>query len=169
MKKQTIFLLIFGLCSVSLSAQLKTQTGREPIDVHGGITSAVPGSLLSFIGSDRVTMTQSYAMTYYSGGGASGTLGMYSNSLNIRLSDPLVLRLNTGLMHQSFGQNKNSLMQKNHEILHGAELVYRPSRHFQMQVGYSNNPYYTGNSLFNPGPQRSGSGGLFDDYGFMRP
>ncbi len=162
------FLILFTLFTFSVNAQLKTNTG-QPIDIRGGITSPVPGSLLSFLDRDHFRMTQSYGMSYYSGGGQSGTLGMYTNSMNFRLSDPLLLRLNIGVMHQPFGAPKGSKNQ-NAQVMQGMELIYRPNKYFQFQAGFSNTPFVNssaGAGVFNQFVPNYSTRG-FEDYGFNK-
>ncbi len=163
------FVIMMMLSAVSLNAQFRNQTGQSK-DIRGGITSPVPGSLLGFLDRDRFNMSQSYGMSYYSGGGQSGSVGMYTNSMNFRLADPLLLRFNVGIMHQPFGGPKGAKNQ-GAQVMEGVELIYRPNKNFQFQAGFSNAPTY--NSYNNPflsggmfNSFSSPTGGRFEDYGF---
>jgi len=157
--------ILVSLCILCLTfsaqAQFKSQTERTPVDVKGAITT--PTTLFGLFSPDRFYMTQSYGVSFYTGGGQSSSLGLYTNSMNFKLSDPLMLRVNMGVSHQPFAGKEN----QNAQFLHGAELIYKPSRYFQMNVGYSNSPYYSGlgyGNYFSPGFQSSDNG--FDQYKF---
>ncbi len=141
MKKYFIVFCVMMLAAQTVHAQFKSQAERQPVNVRSGITSLMPQSLFSFLGSDRFYMTHSYSMMYYTGGGYSGSLGMLTNTMNFRLADPLLLRVNMGVQHQPFGGPKEM---NTTQFLHGAELIYRPTNNLMFNVGYSNNPYYSG-------------------------
>lgn len=163
MKKIIIaFNMIFLIC-VSAHAQFRTQTVNR-VDVKSGITTPVPGTLADFLNPDRFYMNQSYGLTYYTGGGQSGSVGMYTNSLNFKLSNPLFLRVDMGVMHQPFGGPKG--VEQKAQFMHGAELIYKPNKNFQMQVGYSTTPYY--NSGFGMYQNPFGNNGMYDESAFMR-
>lgn len=158
-----IVFLIGLFLAVSAQAQLRSQTELKQIDVKESITSPGGGSLFNFLSADRFSMNQSYALSFYSGGGQSGSLGMFTNTFNFKLSNPLMLRVDMGIMHQPFGGPKTGLQNQNAHFMHGAELIYRPSDHFMMQVGYRNNPYYS-NAGFYENPFARGTNGSFNDY-----
>jgi len=140
--KNLIFALYFLLMtSYSVMAQLKSQAERQPLNVKTGITSFMPGSLFSFLSSDRFSMSHSYSMMYYTGGGYNGSLGVLTNTMNFRLADPLLLKVNMGVQHQPFGGPKAL---NTTQFLHGAELIYKPNNNLIFNIGYSNNPYYSG-------------------------
>ncbi len=161
MSKAVVFLMLVSLSGV---AQLKTQTEKPPLDVLGGITRpANSWSLASLFSPDRFHMSHSYGMTFFSGGGQSGSIGLYTNTMDFRLSDPLFLRVNTGILHRPFGGPKNA--PDNAQLVHGAELIYKPTRHFQMNVGYSSTPLYGGYAPYESPFARRGPG-TFENYTF---
>lgn len=163
MKRGIVWLIVL-LSIGSVQAQLKSQAEKQPVDVRGGITTPVTSSLFGLFSPGRFYMSQSYGLTYYSGGGQSGTVGMYTNQMNFKLSDPLFLRVNMGIMHQPFGGPKG-VENKNAQFLHGAELIYKPNSKFQMNIGYSTSPYYSGFGMYESpfgSPNRPG----YTDYQF---
>lgn len=167
--KSIILLLLMVACAAQGHAQLRSQAEKKPIDVVGGITSPLSGSFLGLFSPDRFVMNHSYSMTYFSGGGMSGSMGVYMNTMNFKLSNPLYLRVNMGVEHQPFG-GKRIYGNEGAHFLHGAELIYQPNQNFQMQVGYSNNPFYGGygyqpNPFYRPGP----AGNPFYDAANGRP
>ncbi len=145
--------------------QLKSQAEKPPVNVLGGILSPSNGGLFGLFSPDRFYMSHSYGLTYYTGGGQSGSMGIYTNTMNFKLSDPLFLRVNMGLQHQPFGGPK-IYENQGAQFLHGAELIYQPNRNLQMTVGYSNNPFYSGYGFY-PNPFYR-SPGLYDGFGSGR-
>ncbi len=162
--KTTLFTVILALMmTYPVQPQFKSQTERLPIDVRSGITSA-SGTFFSLFSPDRFYMNHSYSLSYFTGGGYSGSLGMLNNTLNFKLADPLFMKVNLGVMHQPFGGPKDAPYQ-NAQFMHGAELIYKPNNKFQMNIGYSNSPYYQGFGMYdNPFIRPAGSG--FDDFRF---
>ncbi|MBL7961738.1 hypothetical protein JNL27_16010 [bacterium] len=164
MKNLGFFFVMILSVSLSAQAQFRTQTVNR-VDVKSGITTPMPGTLAEFLSPERFYMNQSYGLTYYTGGSQSGSIGMYTNSLNFRLSNPLFLRVDLGVMHQPFGGPKG-VNEQNAQFLHGAELIYKPNKSFQMQVGYSTTPYYNNGYGFYQSP--FGNSGMYDASAFSR-
>ncbi len=163
MKTSVIFIIFFFAGTDTAFSQFKSQTETKPVDIRNGITSA-SGSFLSLFSPDRFSMSHSYSLMYFTGGGASGSLGMLNNTMNFRLADPLFLKVDIGVMHQPFGGPKNAPNQ-NARFTHGAELIYKPNNKFQMNVGYSVSPFYNGFGMYdNPFQKPAGSG--FQDFQF---
>lgn len=139
---RTIALLILVSAGTAV-AQLKSQTEKPPIDVLNGITSPSGAGLFgSLFSPNRFHMSHSYGVTFFSGGGQSGSVGLYTNTMDFRLSNPLFLRVNTGVLHRPFGGPKNA--PDDAQLVHGAELIYKPTKNFQLNVGYSSTPLYGG-------------------------
>ncbi len=162
-----IVLWTFGLALIlshSVQAQFRTQNVNR-VDVRSGITTPVPGTLAEYLSPERFYMNQSYGLSYYTGGGQSGSVGMYTNSLNFKLSNPLFLRVDLGMMHQPFGGPKGVDGQKP-QFMHGAELIYKPNKNFQMQIGYSSTPYYNNGIGMYQNP--FGNYGMYDESAFVR-
>ena len=160
------------ICSVSVNAQLKSQLETEPLDVKNSMVQhQTPNSLIGGLFSPQnFKMMHSYSMSVFSGGGATGSLGMYTNTMLFRLSSPLTLKVNTGIAHQPFG-GPEGVSSQGAKFMHGAELIYAPSEKFQMRIGYSNNPFYSGYSpgyypgMFRTRNNESGFGaGAFQNY-----
>lgn len=103
----------------------------------------------SLIDPSRISMHHAYSFTYFTGAGNDGTLGIYTNTMNYRLSDPLSLNVNLGLAHQPFGTENGLIGTDKAKFMHGAELVYRPNKNFQLNVGYNNTPYFGGMRILN--------------------
>jgi hypothetical protein len=164
MKSLSMVITFLLTTALTAQAQLKSQVDEKQINVRESLTT--PSSLFGLLSPNRFSMNQSYSLSFYSGGGQSGSLGMFNNAFNFRLSDPLMLRVDMGVMHQPFGGPKGSgLQNQNAHFMGGAELIYRPSERFMMQVGVSNNPYTNGsfgNYGFYENPFGRGTTGSFN-------
>lgn len=105
--------------------------------------SATPFRLLD---PSRLSMHQSYSLSYFSGPAGGQSVGLYMNSIGYQLARPLYLQVDIGLMH-----NPGALVGKGDpaagaRILPNFSLRYTPSPKFSLMVdvrtmpGY-NNPY----------------------------
>lgn len=106
------------------------------------------GLLNSFLNSNRFTMNHSYSLSFMSSGGHSTNLGMYLNTMTYQISDPLMMQLRVGYLHQPFGaMNSISSSMNNTFFVQGAQLLYRPSKNLRVSLEYESvpsmmSPYY---------------------------
>ena len=91
----------------------------------------------------RLKIRQSYSLSYFSGGGQSGSVGLYMNSIEYSFSDPLKVRLDIGYMHNpsALFSNKSSITNSG-VIIPGFSLDWRPSKNFMLSLDYRQVPYY---------------------------
>jgi len=111
-------------------------------------------SSFSLLDPNRFHMSHSYSLSYISSRGGSQTLGMYLNSIEYQVSDPLKIKLDIGYLHQSGGLFKSgsgSLM--NGQILPAISINWEPSKNFLFQFNYRQTPVFF----------------LNDDYQYERP
>ncbi|HUU44331.1 MAG TPA: hypothetical protein VM118_01250 [Acidobacteriota bacterium] len=97
----------------------------------------------SLLDPSRFKMSQSYTMSYFSGSGYSGSTGLYMNTIEYRLSEPLTVRVGLGYLHQPLGFLSNSgASSKLSEgrLLPSFSLLYRPSNKFQLLIDYRTVP-----------------------------
>jgi len=103
----------------------------------------------SLLDPSKFHMTQSYSLMYSSSSSGSQSLGLYFNSIEYQVSDPLKIRLDIGYLHNTgalFG-NKNGSLSNNGEILPGLAISWKPTEHLHFQFnyrqvsGYYYNPY----------------------------
>ena len=144
MKVKVAFLLIFLLLPCILLAQLKKDT--KPVDMPSRIAygNNTVGSVFNMLGLDpaKFHMSHSYQMSYFSGMGASGTLGLYLNTMSYQFSNYLDMTLQLGIAHQPFGGNVgNSATLMNSPFVSGAQIRYKPSDKFQIELDYRSLPY----------------------------
>jgi hypothetical protein len=101
-------------------------------------------------------------MSFFSGSGQSGSVGLFMSTIEYQLSRPLSLRVGLGYLHQPLGFLKNSSGTDGGRILPNVTLEYRPSDKFgfildyrtvpsSYRMGYGwgwNAPYSGGNDLW---------------------
>ncbi|UCD64862.1 MAG: hypothetical protein JSW34_05360 [Candidatus Zixiibacteriota bacterium] len=145
MKKTLVILLILGLAGSALGQSADEAKLEEVSRAQSlGIKPAVrPFSLIDL---SRVKWSHSYSVSYFSGGGYSGSMGLYNSSVFYELSSKLSLTLNIGLSHSLGGslwadENSDAI------FLPGFRLDYHPSDKFRMTLGFQRYsgyylPYY---------------------------
>lgn len=143
MKRMVSVLVVLGALlaiPVSSYAQLKSQT-LQPSVTESMFQNPV-GSFLGLIDFSRFQMRHSVSLSYMNLGGRGLSVGMYTNSMFYQVSDPLSVRLDVSMMYSpmsSFGpQGQNSL---NGIYINRAELNYRPSKDFLLQVQFRQMPF----------------------------
>ncbi len=95
----------------------------------------------SFFDPSKLIMRQSYSFGYYSGGGNSGSVGYYLNSLEYSFSSPLKIRLDLGYLHSPsamFSGGSGSL--NSGVVVPGVSLDWRPSKNFNFRLDYRQVP-----------------------------
>jgi len=141
-------LVAFGLLilPLSLSAQMTDQAEVEKItqEYDLGLSRRPSVPLLDL---SRLNMAHSYSISFFSGGGQSGSAALYNNTMTYRLADPLTLTLNLGILHNHgaiWGDNNKAV------FLPSGYLDWRPSKNFSLSVGFESVPAYY-NGYYNAG------------------
>jgi hypothetical protein len=142
-----IFILsaILLIVTASVSAQFTDKSELETInkDYLGLKPVDKPFSLIDF---SRLYWTHSYSMTFFSGAGSSGSVGMYTGNVFYEITPNLSLNMNIGIAHNPgslFDRTQNT----NAVFLPGGRLDYRPSENFHISMGFNT---YSGNSGLYP-------------------
>lgn len=134
-------LLIFS--SVSY-AQFRDQLSNKP-NVENSLFKSDygGGSLLGFFNPANFSMRQSISMSYMTFGGQGLSLATYTNSMSYRISNPLTLSADVSVMSSPYSTLGNSFAKSISGIyLTRAELNYRPSKDFSIDVQFDQNPLY---------------------------
>ena len=99
----------------------------------------------SFLDRNRFSMQQSYSLSYASGGAGSMSSGLYLNTLNYKLSNPLTLSVDLGfytpISSTIPGARQNTLMSQgtgSSFVLPRVGLEYRPNDRFVMNLDLVN-------------------------------
>jgi hypothetical protein len=108
----------------------------------------------SLFDPSRLTMRQSYSFGYYSGGGTSGSIGYYLNSIEYAFSNPLKLRVDLGYLHRPTSLFSGTSSDLNSGVFIPAFAIdWRPSENFNFRFDYRHVPLgaYRGlNPYYNP-------------------
>ncbi len=97
----------------------------------------------------RLKMSQSYTMSYFSGSGNSGSVGLYMNTIEYQFARSLTVRLGLGYLHQPLGFLQNSGGQSalsEGRFLPNMSIDFRPSSKFRMRLDFRTVPTYGGNN-----------------------
>jgi len=95
-----------------------------------------PFSLLDF---SRIKWSHSYSVSYFSGGGSSGTMGLFNSNMLYEISSKLSLSVNLGIAHT--GGNYFS-SDRDASFFPGFLLDYHPSSKFRMTLMVQRVPGY---------------------------
>jgi hypothetical protein len=128
--------------------QLRNQQPVEKPDVYESIVKPadVSNLILGFFNPDNFQMHHSYSMSYSSMGGKGIALGMYTNSMLYRISNPLTLRVDWSLAYSPFSSfSKQFQNDLSGLFLNRAELDYRPSKDLRINLQFRQIPggYYS--------------------------
>ena len=126
MKKIALLVLLFlpALALAQVAPDMKNQpyVGNNPA---------------SLFDPSKLTMRQSYSFAYYSGGGRSGNIGLYMNSIEYAFSDPLKIRVDLGFLHTpSRLFSGNGSVSDNGMFIPGISVNWRPSKNFNLRLDY---------------------------------
>lgn len=150
MKVRTI-LLIFFLTAGFVFGQLKSQKPQEA-NVGSAMLAPRTGNLMfGFFNPANFKMSHSYNFSYTTFGRTSLALGVYTNSMFYKISDPLTMELDISLTHSPFNSfGKEFQNQFNGIHVSRAALNWRPTENTLINLEFRNfpsafyltNPYY---------------------------
>ncbi len=127
----SVFVLIFLFSVLNpIQAQITTDNSTTN-NLLGSQSNAQTFSLLD---PSRFKLYQSYTFSYFSSGSTSSSLGIYTTTLNYRISNPLSLTLSLNYLHQPLsvaGRNNGGI--KN-AVLPNFQLFYRPNSSFSFMI-----------------------------------
>lgn len=136
MTKKVIVLTIIMIASVGvLSAQ---QVGNFPVKPNEPAKSS-----FSLLDPSKLHMSQSYSFMYSSSKYGSQSLGMYLNSIEYQISDPLKVEFNLGYLHNpgALVGNRNDYLGDG-KILPGVSVSWKPAKNLFLQFNYQQMPGY---------------------------
>lgn len=149
MMKTTILTLLILTLAVSGFAQLSDEARIQENSSKYGMGLKPAPTPFSLIDLSRVRWSNSYSVSFFSGGSYSGSSGLLNSTLFYEFSEKLSMTVNVGVYH-----NLSSLTSDNQStdarILPGFNLDYHTDK-FHLSIGmqtfYGNQlPYY-----YNPG------------------
>jgi len=139
-----------GLVLMATAAQAQVETpdpaapsGQAAADAQTSslYTSATPFRLLD---PSRLTMNQSYSLSYLSGPAGGQSVGMYMNSIGYQLARPLYLQVDIGLVHNPAALFGNGNASAGVHVLPNFSLRYTPSPNFNLMIDVRTMPTYYG-------------------------
>ncbi len=120
-----------------------SQTSFTGAPKAGDLVNAPSGLGWGLLDPSRFRMKQSYSLSYMSGSEGSGSMGMYTNTIEYQLFKPLTLHVGLGYLHQPFGSrgaNAAGLAVDDGFFIPSAGLEYRPSENFLLMVDFRQYP-----------------------------
>jgi hypothetical protein len=93
----------------------------------------------SLIDLSKLHFSHSYSFTFFSGGGTSGSVGLYTGSMFYEFSHSLSLDVQLGIAHDPsalFGNNVGT----DASFYPAVNLDYHPSNNFRISVGFESHP-----------------------------
>lgn len=144
MKRKVLFILIVSFFVLSFFSVIYSQKQDVRDESFFGLNPQK--SSFSLLDPNRLKMRHSYTLTYFSSKKSSESFGLYLNTIQYQISEPLKLTMNLGYLHRpSFWQRSGNSF-NNQGILSDFQLEYKKSNfHFLLKIGNlpkSYNPYY---------------------------
>jgi len=139
MKKTLSLNLILAFLLLSFStcfAQEKSLT--QPVQNGSNRTLELKGA--SLLDPSRLKMYQSYTFSYFSNSKQSGSFGLYTNTLEYRVSEPLLVRIGLGYLHQPLSVFRRGSQDLKGVILPNFQLFYQPNENFFLKIDFSSMP-----------------------------
>lgn len=144
------FVAVMVLVSLGLSqstdlATLKAAGESTPLGVKPATT---PFSLIDF---SRIRWSNSYSVSFFSGGAYSGSVGLLRTTMYYEFSPKLSMAFNLGVMHNASALIGNG--NSDATFLPGFRLDWHPSSKFQMSLDVQRvsgllSPYFGGTPAY---------------------
>lgn len=136
-KMMVLFAVIFSL---NIYAQFK-EPGFPTRSIKDGIVNENSGSLFGFLNSDNFQMKHSYNLSYSSFGNQGLALGMYTNSMLLKLSNNMNVQVDASIIHSPYSTfGKDFQNQLNGVYVTRAAFNYKPWDDFFISIQYRNLP-----------------------------
>jgi hypothetical protein len=150
--KYTAVFLVVVLIPLAACAQMADQAEIKEITKKYDRGLTKPPSF-SFLDPSRFNLSHSYSLSFFSGGGVSGSMALYNGTVTYMLAKPLTLTFNLGILHDPSSIWNDKRVGNSAIFLPSGRLDWRPSKNFLMSVGFERVPaYYRGYYL--PGGYR---------------
>lgn len=139
-------LSIFIVCLIISSFFSLTYSQKKDVENKSFFGLTPQKSSFSLLDPSRLKMRQSYTLSYFSGKKGSESSGLYLNTIQYQISEPLKLTMNLGYLHRpSFWQRSGNSF-NTQGILSDFQLEYKKSNfYFLLKIGNlpkSYDPYY---------------------------
>jgi hypothetical protein len=136
--KTMIVVLIFStitVCQFRSQPEARSSVGESLVRPDDG------GLLFGWFDPSRLTIHNSYSLSYTTSGGKGYSLGELTSNLAYQISDPLSVQFDVSLLHSPFNNLGGNFANNISGIyLTRAELNYRPSKNMWLQIQYRQLP-----------------------------
>jgi hypothetical protein len=141
MKNLLIIVLMLVIISTNTIGQFKSRPETTPSVSESLIRPDGGGLLFGWFNPSRLTINNSYTLSYTTSGRQGFSLGTLTSSLAYQISNPLSIEFDLSLMHSPFN-NLGGNFAKNISgfYLTRAELNYKPSKDILFQVQFRQLP-----------------------------
>ena len=148
--KSVLALVLILSMGLSASAQMADEAALDHISQSNNLGRQAVSNPFSLLDMSRIKWSHSYSVAYFSGGGSSGSAGLFQTNMLYELSSKLTLNINLGLAHTG---NILSAKDRATSFLPGFTLDYHPSDKFRMSLMVQTyngplNPYQGRSSLW---------------------
>ncbi len=128
------FIFIALFLTTAVAAQFVDDVSYQGYQRSNSLGVAPAVSPFSLIDFSRVRWSNSYSVSFFSGGNSSGSIGMWNSNMSYDLSRSLSIAFSVNLVHNPGGLLGNT----NNDacILPGFSLDYHPSRNFNLRIDY---------------------------------
>ena len=141
MKRAVVILMLGGLLMVQSSALAQSSEAKtSSIFKADDFVKKPDGFLKYLINPAKFEMQQSYTLSFTSFGGRGYNQGLYLNTMNYRFSDPLMMQVRIGYLHQPLGGNQLMSEQNGKVFLQRAMLQYKPAENMSITFDYESYP-----------------------------
>jgi hypothetical protein len=144
MKTITILLSLLVLCAAASFADTAATPSAPAVSARNSLSLQGAPNPFSLLDLSRIRWSNSYSISYFSGGNSSGSSGLLNTTMFYDISRSLSLSLNVGVLHNSgaiWGDGNTDAT-----ILPGFRLDFHPSEKFRMSIGVQRvsglSPYY---------------------------
>jgi hypothetical protein len=133
--------LVLTVIGYMAAGQFRSQPEARSSATESMIRQDDGGLLFGWFNPDRLTVRNSYSLSYTTSGGKSFSLGTLTSSLAYQISNPLSVIFDVSLVHSPYS-NLGGNFAKNISgvYLSRAELNYRPSNDMLLQIQFRQLP-----------------------------
>jgi hypothetical protein len=136
---KTVLVLI--VVSFMAIGQFKSQPEASSSVAGSMIRQDDGGLLFGWFDPSRLSMRNSYSLSYTTSGGKGFSLGTLTSSLAYQISNPLSVQFDVSLIHSPYNNlGGNFAKDISGVYLSGAELNYRPSKNTLLQIQFQQLP-----------------------------
>jgi len=140
----SVMILLFPL---SASAQMTDKAEISQINQKYDLGLSKRPSF-PWLDLSKLHFSQSYAVSFFSGNGYSGSQALYNGTIVYQLSHPLTLSLNMGILHDPSALWGSQSLTSTTAFLPSGRLDWRPSENFLMSIGFETVPAFYNGCLY---------------------